>query len=131
MAAASTSDPTTLNRDFPSAVALYDGSSISSAESADTIISACSAWELPIRGTSTNVVISDPTMAPTVFAAYTPPASRAASCSVVATDASASGKLAPQRIAPGSTTQRQRTRSSCSVNQGVVAMYGLIGQYGS
>src|SRR4029077_6324281 len=24
-----------------------------------------------------------------------------------------------------------RTRSSCSVNQGVVAMYGLIGQYGS
>ena len=42
----------------------------------------------------------------------TPPASRAASCSVMATLASASGKLAPHNIAPGSTTQKQRTRSS-------------------
>ena len=48
-----------------------------------------------------------------------------------ATAASASGKLAPQRIAPGSTTQRQRTISSWKLNQGSFEIDGLIGQYGS
>src|SRR5438034_8493207 len=95
------------------------------------MISTCSECELPIQGTSTKLVTSEPAIAPTVFAAYTPPASRAASCSVDATATSASGKLAPHSIAPGRTTQRQRTRSSCNVYQGVVTSDGLIGQYGS
>ncbi len=64
---------------------------------------------------------SDPTIAPAVFAAYTPPTSRPGSCPGVATAASASGKLAPHRIAPGSTTQRQRTTSSWKLYQGLVA----------
>src|SRR4051812_10928682 len=102
-----------------------------SADSADTMMITCSACDVPIHGIRMKLVTSDPRIAPTVFAAYTPPASRAASCSGADADASASGKLAPHSIAPGSTTQKQRTRSSCSVNQGVVAMYGLIGQYGS
>ena len=45
-----------------------------------------------------------------------------------ATDASASGKLAPQRIAPGSTTQRHRTTSSWKLNQMLLVIAGLIGQ---
>ena len=45
--------------------------------------------------------------------------------------ASASGKLAPHRIAPGSTTQRQRTISSWKLNHGSCEIDGLIGQYGS
>ena len=48
-----------------------------------------------------------------------------------ATDASASGKLAPQRIAAGRTAHRHSTRSSCIVNHGSVEIEGLIGQYGS
>src|SRR5262249_32332087 len=108
---------------------LYAGSSISSADSADVMMITCSLCELPIHGISTKLVTSDPTIAPTVFAAYTPPASRAASCSVDATAASASGKLAPQRIAAGSTTQRHRTMSSWNVYQGDVEIDGLIGQY--
>jgi hypothetical protein len=47
-----------------------------------------------------------------------------------ATEASASGKLAPQRIDAGSTTQRQRARSSGKLYQGLVAIDGSIGQYG-
>src|SRR5262245_33395435 len=129
--------PPMFQRDVPdmpertSAAPANDGSSRISAESADAMISICSEWALPIHGTSTKLIASEPTMAPTVLAAYTPPASHAASCSVVATADNASGKLAPHRMAPGSTTHRQRARSSCSVNHGVVAMYGLIGQYGS
>src|SRR5437879_2643562 len=72
-----------------------------------------------------------PTIAPTVFAAYTRPTSRPGSCPGVATAASASGKLAPQRQAAGSTAHRQRTRSSCRLNQGLCDSRGLIGQYGS
>src|SRR5213078_3553458 len=108
-----------------------DGSSISSADSAETMTITCSECDVPIQGMRMKLVTSDPAIAPTVFAAYTPPASRAASCSVVATAASASGKLAPHNTAPGSTTHRQRTKSSCIVNHGVVAIDGLIGQYGS
>src|SRR5207247_8856619 len=48
-----------------------------------------------------------------------------------ATEGSASGKLAPHRMAAGSTTQRQRARSSWKLNQGSVEIDGLIGQYGS
>jgi len=55
---------------------------------------------------------SDPTIAPRVLAAYTPPTSRAGSSSREATDASASGKLAPQRIEGGSTANSTRVRSS-------------------
>src|SRR5579872_4425882 len=107
----------------------YTGSSMISADSADTMMITCSECELPIQGTSTKLVASDPTIAPTVFAAYTAPDSLAASCSLDATAASASGKLAPHRIAPGSTTQKQRTRSSWNVYHGDVEMDGLIGQY--
>jgi hypothetical protein len=42
---------------------------MSRAESADTMISACSACELPIHGTRTKLVIIEPAIAPTVFAA--------------------------------------------------------------
>ncbi len=49
----------------------------------------------------------------------------------MATDASASGKLAPQRMAPGSIAQSERTRSSWNVNQGLLDAEGSIGQYGS
>src|SRR4051812_7575372 len=102
-----------------------------SADNAETMMITCSACDVPIHGIRMKLVTSDPAIAPTVLAAYTPPASCAASCSVLATAASARGKLAPHSTAPGSTTQKQRTRSSCSVNHGVVAMYGLIGQYGN
>ena len=37
----------------------------------------------------------------------------------------------PRGSPPGSTAHRQRTRSSCNVNQGSLASDGLIGQYGS
>src|SRR5690242_19280024 len=107
---------------------LYAGSSISSAASAAVMMITCSECELPIQGISTKLVASEPTMAPTVFAAYTPPASRAASRSFDATAASASGKLAPQRTAAGRTTHRQRTISSWNVYQGDVEIDGLIGQ---
>ena len=90
----------------------YAGSSMSSPDTAAMPINTCCACWLPIVGTSRKLAPSEPTIAPTVLAAYTPPASRAASCSGDATDASASGKLAPQSIAPGSTTHRQRTKSS-------------------
>ena len=52
-----------------------------------------------------------PTTAPMVFAAYTAPTSRAESRSVAATDASASGKLAPQKNAGGRTAHSVRTKS--------------------
>ena len=55
----------------------------------------------------------------------------AGSCPLEATEASASGKLAPQRIAPGSIAQSARTRSSWKLNHGLVEIDGLIGQYGS
>ena len=51
-------------------------------------------------------------MAPSVFAAYTPPTSRAGSWPREATAASARGKLAPHSTAGGRTAQRHRSRSS-------------------
>ena len=53
------------------------------------------------------------------------------SCPGPATLASASGKLAPHRIAPGSITQIARIRSSWKLNVSDVEIDGLIGQYGS
>ena len=52
-----------------SAAPANDGSSRMSAESADAMISTCSECELPIHGTSTKLIASEPTMAPTVLAA--------------------------------------------------------------
>src|ERR1700730_18380012 len=60
-----------------------------------------------------------------------PPTIRAGSSSLDATAARPSGKLAPQRMAPGSTAKRHRVRSSWNWNHGLVEIDGLIGQYGS
>src|SRR5262249_3980782 len=57
--------------------------------------------------------------------------SRAGSCPREATDASASGKLAPHRIAAGNTTQSDRTRSSWKLNKGVLEIEGSIGHQGN
>src|SRR5437870_2642360 len=111
----------------PNAVA-PDANSADSAES--TISSCCECW-LPIQTTRTRPALSDPTIAPTVLAAYTPPTSRAGSCPREATDARASGKLAPHRIAAGNIAQSVRTRSSCIVNSGVLDIDGSIGHQGS
>src|SRR3954447_26101116 len=70
-------------------------------------------------------------MAPTVFAAYTLPTSRAGSCPRPATAASASGKLAPHRMAAGNTANSARTPSTCRLIHGFCTAEGLIGQYGS
>src|SRR5262247_4076019 len=72
-----------------------------SAENAERTINSC--WEcwLPIHTTNARLAPSDPTIAPTVFAAYTPPTSRAGSCPRAETEARARGKLAPQRMAAG------------------------------
>src|SRR2546430_10936996 len=112
-------------------LALADaGSSVRSAAIAHTTMSACCVYWLP-RHMIRTLAPSDPTIAPTVFAAYTPPTSRAGSWPGSATDASASGKLAPHRIAPGSTAQRHRTKSSWKLNHASVVIDGLTGQYGS
>ena len=66
-----------------------------------------------------------------MFAAYTPPTSRPGSCPFRATAASASGKLAPHKIGPGSTAQNARTKSSWKLYQMLVVIDVLIGQYGS
>src|SRR5262245_2706217 len=100
IAPASSAVPARFQEDFRAGLAAsvmpeYEGSSISSAEIADATISTCCACDVPIHGTSTKLATSDPRIAPTVLAAYTPPAIRAESCSLDATAASASGKLAP------------------------------------
>src|SRR6266853_1903507 len=73
----------------------------------------------------------DPAIAATVLAAYTPPTRRAGSWPRVATEASASGKLAPQRIAAGNTAKSDRTPSTCRLIHGLDVADGLIGQYGN
>src|SRR5579862_7756572 len=60
-----------------------------------------------------------------------PPTTRPESSSVVATAASASGKLAPHRIAGGRIAHRQRAISSWKMNHGLDVSRGLMGQYGS
>ena len=54
---------------------------------------------------------SDPAMAPSVLAAYTPPTRRPGSSPGAGIEASASGKLAPHSMAAGSTTAAHRARS--------------------
>src|SRR5688572_27355459 len=56
---------------------------------------------------------------------------RPASWSRLATAPSASGKLIPHRIAPGSITQIARIRSSWKLKEIEVEIDGLIGQNGS
>src|SRR5688572_612144 len=56
---------------------------------------------------------------------------RPESCPLDATAPRASGKLIPQRMAPGSITQIARIRSSWKLNEIPVEIDGLIGQNGS
>src|SRR5688572_6533154 len=56
---------------------------------------------------------------------------RPESCPLDATAPRASGKLMPQRIAPGSITQIARIRSSWKLKEIEVEIEGLIGQNGS
>ena len=87
----------------------FDASSVAGPSSmmapamAATTISTCCVCSVPSHATSSRLAPSEPTMAPTVLAAYTPPTSLAGSWPRAATAASASGKLAPQRMAAGST----------------------------
>ena len=55
----------------------------------------------------------------------------AGSVAGAATDASASGKLAPQRMAPGSTANSAAHQIELELEPGLGASDGLIGQYGS
>ena len=105
------------------------GRSISSAEVAATAIMNCWVCWLPTQATSAPAP-NAPMMAPSVFAANSRPTTCAWSPPKRATAASASGKLAPQRMAPGSTVQRQRAMSNWKLNHGLVEMDGSIGQYG-
>src|SRR5436190_22421755 len=115
----------------------FSASSVAGARSriapaiAATTIRTCCVWSEPIHATSTRLAPSDPTIAPTVFAAYTPPTSRAGSWPRSATAARARGKLAPQRIAAGKTVHSDRTISNCIVNIAVFEIDGSMGQYGS
>ena len=52
-----------------------------------SMIRTCCACWLPIQATRSRLAASEPTIAPTVFAAYTPPTRRAGSWPVEATDA--------------------------------------------
>jgi hypothetical protein len=83
---------------------------------------------LPSQMTRSRLAPSAPTIAPTVFAAYTPPTRRPGSVRPAATEASASGKLAPHRIAAGRIAQSVRTMSSWNVNQGLLDIDGSMGQ---
>src|ERR1035441_1295342 len=60
-----------------------------------------------------------------------PPTSRPGSSPGEATAPSASGKLAPHRMAGGRMAHRHRTMSSWKVCHGLMASSGLMGQYGS
>ena len=75
--------------------------------------------------------MSAPKIAPRVLAAYTLPTVCPGSSPGRARAATASGKLAPQRIVGGRMAHRQRTISSWKVYQGLSVSSGLMGQYGS
>src|SRR5204863_7343588 len=102
-----------------------------SADTAESTISSCCECWLPIHATRIRLAPRDPTIAPTVFAAYTPPTSRAGSWPRAATAARARGKLAPQRIAAGKTVHSDRTISNCIRNIAVIEIDGSMVQYGS
>jgi hypothetical protein len=74
---------------------------------------------------------ANPTMAPSVFAAYALPTMRAGSSPREASDASASGKLAPQRTAAGQDRVQARGRDRAETEtRDRSRIDGLIGQYG-
>src|SRR5205823_9132523 len=104
---------------------------ITAAASADRpMIQRCAPC-VPAIGTRARLKPRAPTMPPTVFDAYILPARRATSTSGLEAAASASGKLAPQRHADGSTAHAHLVRSSWKVNHGLGASSGLMGQYGN
>jgi hypothetical protein len=106
----------------PSAEALVSADLLRLEMSNDRNINAAATPEIPINtrcapcvpscAMSRMLVPNAPMIAPTVFAAYTFPIIRPASCPGEATAARASGKLAPHKIVGGSTAQKQRARSS-------------------
>src|SRR6266536_970669 len=98
---------------------------------ADTTIMICCAYRDPIAAIRIKLVASAPSTAPIVFAASTRPTTAPGSSFDATTDASASGKLAPQRTAGGRTAHSARTKSSLKFSQMFVEIAGLIGQYGS
>ena len=91
-------------------------------------MSSCWMYWLPSDAAKATLVPIAPTIAPAVFAAYTAPAMRPESRLVEASDASARDMLAPQRIAPGSTTISDRNRSSRKVSHGLALVASAIGQ---
>jgi hypothetical protein len=76
------------------------------------MISARCAFCVPTHGMTSVLNPIAPTIAPSVFAAYTPPTSRPGSWPRSAAAAKASGKLAPHNSAGGKIAQVQRNRSS-------------------
>ena len=102
-------------------------SSSSAAHAATTIMTAC-VRALPSATINTKLVAREPKIAPAVFAAYSAPTARRGSPAVGAAAASASGKLAPQSSAAGSTAYAVRSRSSSSVMAAVVGSVTSIGQ---
>ena len=87
------------------------GANTSAAASADAQMSKRCTPCVPSQATSSRLVAVAPTIAPTVFAAYTLPTRRPGSCSRGAAAANAIGKLAPQRHAAGRIVSKQRITS--------------------
>src|SRR5215471_13305242 len=86
---------------------------------ADVAMNKRSALFVPKNGMTIALNVRDPMMAPTVFAAYTPPTRRPGSSPCDATAARAKGKLAPHKQAAGRTAHRQRTRSTSKLVHGL------------
>src|SRR6266545_7752625 len=83
---------------------------------------------VPKAGTISRLKMTAPITAPIVLAAYTGPTSRAWSPALGPTAASATGKLAPQKHAAGTTAMKARSRSIWKLNHGPEASAGSIGQ---
>src|SRR5438874_12170098 len=86
------------------------GARSSTPETPDTIMMTCCACCDPNQYTRMRLETTEPAIAPTALAAYTPPTNLPGSPPLRATAARASGKLAPQRIGPASTPQKPRTK---------------------
>ena len=113
------------------AAAANAGPSATMADSAARAISRYSDLRVPNHGIAARLKNSAPTMAPTVFAAYTRPTTRPPSAAPRTTAPIASGKLAPQSSAAGRIAQKQRARSVWKRYHAPPPIEGLIGQYGS
>src|SRR5580658_7504050 len=85
---------------------------------------------VPTHGIRTMLNPTAPKIAPTVFAAYTSPTSAPLSCSLVAADASANGKLNPHSSAGGRIANRHIIKSTRNSRQGFVTARGLNGHDG-